>query len=89
MQLLIHACRLSFGDCSAKDIWGNCRKHIPCAAYTRLDSRIAWRPAERLELSMIGQNLLQPSHLEFTSVNQGILASQVKRGFYGKATWRF
>jgi iron complex outermembrane receptor protein len=26
-------------------------------AYTRLDSRIAWRPAERLELSVIGQNL--------------------------------
>ena len=58
-------------------------------AYTRLDSRIAWRPAERLELSVIGQNLLQPSHLEFTSANQGILATQVKRSFYGKVTWRF
>jgi iron complex outermembrane receptor protein len=58
-------------------------------AYTRLDSRIAWRPAERLELSVIGQNLSQPRHLEFTSANQGILATQVKRSFYGKATWRF
>jgi iron complex outermembrane receptor protein len=58
-------------------------------AYTRLDSRIAWRPAERLELSVIAQNLLQPRHMEFTFANQGILATQVKRSFYGKVTWGF
>jgi len=58
-------------------------------AYTRLDSRIAWRPAERLEISVIGQNLSQSRHLEFTSANQGILATQVKRSFYGKVTWRY
>jgi iron complex outermembrane receptor protein len=58
-------------------------------AYTRLDSRIAWRPAERLELSVVGQNLSQSYHLEFTSANQGILATQVKRSFYAKVTWRF
>lgn len=58
-------------------------------AYMRLDSRIAWRFAERLELSVVGQNLLQPHHLEFTSANQGILATQVKRSFYAKVTWRF
>jgi len=58
-------------------------------AYTRLDSRIAWRATEHLEFSVTGQNLLQPRHLEFTSANQGILATQVKRSFYGKVTWRF
>jgi len=58
-------------------------------AYTRLDSRIAWRPVEDMELSVTGQNLSQPRHLEFTSTNQGILATQVKRSFYGKVTWRF
>jgi len=58
-------------------------------AYTRLDSRIAWRPMESMELSVTGQNLSQPRHLEFTSANQGILATQVKRSFYGKLTWRY
>jgi len=58
-------------------------------AYTRLDSRIAWRPVEGMELSVTGQNLSQPRHLEFTSANQGILATQVKRSFYGKMTWRY
>jgi iron complex outermembrane receptor protein len=58
-------------------------------AYARLDSRIAWRPMEGMELSVTGQNLSQPRHLEFTSANQGILATQVKRSFYGKMTWRY
>jgi iron complex outermembrane receptor protein len=58
-------------------------------AYARLDSRIAWRPMEGMELSVTGQNLSQPRHLEFTSTNQGILATQVKRSFYGKVTWRY
>ena len=58
-------------------------------AYPRLDSRIAWRPMEGMELSVTGQNLSQPRHLEFTSANQGILATHVKRSFYGKMTWRY
>jgi iron complex outermembrane recepter protein len=56
-------------------------------AYTRFDSRIAWHSVERLELSVIGQNLSQPRHLELTPVNRGIFMAQVKRRFYCKLTW--
>lgn len=57
--------------------------------YTRLDARLGWHPAERLELSLGLQNLLDARHPEFPST-LGIQASaQVKRSFYGKVTWRF
>jgi iron complex outermembrane receptor protein len=36
--------------------------------YTAVDVRLAWRPQPGWELSMTGQNLLDPGHGEFTSV---------------------
>lgn len=34
-------------------------------AYLRLDARLGWHIAERLEVSLVGQNLLDPRHPEF------------------------
>lgn len=42
----------------AYDITG----HIP--AYTRVDARLAWRPVDHLEISLVGQNLFDPRHQE-------------------------
>jgi len=57
--------------------------------YTRLDTRLAWHPKEKLELSCGLQNLLNAQHPEFSST-LGIQGSaQVKRSYYGKITWRF
>jgi iron complex outermembrane recepter protein len=55
-------------------------------AYEELDVRLAWRPTPKLELSIVGQNLLHDHHPEF-----GALASrqEIQRGVYGKVTWRF
>jgi iron complex outermembrane recepter protein len=54
-------------------------------AYTEFDLRLGWRATDRLELSLVGQNLLDDQHAEFwTSV-----LKEVERSFYGKATWRF
>jgi iron complex outermembrane recepter protein len=57
-------------------------------AYTRLDAKVAYKASDRLEVSLVGQNLLQGKHKEA----RGVLfetASFIPRGFYGMATWRY
>ena len=53
------------------------------AAYASLDVRLAWRPTPRLELAVVGQNLLDPHHPEFGG---GV---EIERGVYGMASLRF
>ncbi|MGH9863065.1 MAG: TonB-dependent receptor plug domain-containing protein [Candidatus Acidiferrales bacterium] len=53
------------------------------ASYPSADLRLGWRPTEYLEFSLVGQNLLQPHHPEFGG------GTQVRRGAYGKMTWRW
>ncbi|NJD06726.1 MAG: TonB-dependent receptor [Methylococcaceae bacterium] len=58
-------------------------------AYLSLDARLGWRPVPSLELSVIGQNLLDAVHPEFYQESfQGAL-SEVPRGYYLKAKWQF
>jgi len=55
-------------------------------SYTRLDANLTWRGFEKLELSLIGQNLLG-SHMEFGQNPSP--ANLVHRSAYGKIAWRF
>jgi len=55
-------------------------------AYSTADVRLGWHVGESLDLSVIGQNLLQPSHAEFGG-DPGPLVG-IKRSIYGKITWR-
>lgn len=55
--------------------------------YTRLDLHLTWRPRKNLDLSLVGQNLLDDRHFEF--IGQESLASDVPRSFYAQARWRF
>lgn len=57
--------------------------------YTRVDTRLGWRPSERLEFSLGLQNLLQPRHIEFLSPSEWGQHAQVGRSVYGNVTWRF
>ena len=57
--------------------------------YTRIDFRLGWRFAERMELSVSAQNLLDPRHPEFSSIVQSYASSQPTRRVYGSFTWRF
>jgi iron complex outermembrane receptor protein len=50
--------------------------------YNTLDARLAWSPWPELELSAVGQNLLQPNHREFSSI-------EIERAFYLKVDWVF
>jgi len=59
-------------------------------AYTSLDMRLAWKPKPDLEISLLGQNLLDAAHPEIVMSN--IIFStpvQIERGVYLKADWKF
>jgi iron complex outermembrane receptor protein len=58
-------------------------------SYTRLDTQLGWRPGERLEVNLVGQNLLEDHHLESNDIFTVVNPSLVKRGIYAKITWRF
>jgi iron complex outermembrane receptor protein len=58
-------------------------------SYTRVDTQLRWRLGERLELALVGQNLLTDQHLEFGDFVQLVNSSQVKRSAYTKVTWSF
>jgi iron complex outermembrane receptor protein len=55
-------------------------------SYVELDVRLSWMPAKNLELSVVGQNLLDRQHPEF-----GFPGSrhEIQRGVFGKVTWRY
>jgi iron complex outermembrane receptor protein len=55
--------------------------------YIEMDARLAWHPNENLEISLIGQNLLNPHHLEYTDFELGLYDTEVRRGVYGMITW--
>jgi len=58
-------------------------------SYTRLDTQFTWRLAERMELHLVGQNLLRDHHVEFNDQFQSVNSSQIKRSAYAKITWQF
>jgi iron complex outermembrane recepter protein len=51
-----------------------------------LDVRLAWRAAHNLELSIVGQNLLNASHQEFIPTSPA--PREIERSLYGKITWQ-
>jgi iron complex outermembrane receptor protein len=55
-------------------------------AYGELDIRLGWQPVARLELSVVGQNLLHDHHAEFGTPTQ---RREIRRGAYGSVAWRF
>lgn len=57
-------------------------------SYFELDVRLAWRPNENWEFSIVGQNLLSPHHLEYVIASPNPRA-EIERGVYGKLTWRY
>jgi iron complex outermembrane receptor protein len=55
--------------------------------YSELNARIAWQATRRLELSVVGQNLLHRLHIEYGV--PGPTNPEIERGVYGKAALRF
>jgi iron complex outermembrane receptor protein len=55
-------------------------------AYTTADVRFSWNATRSLELSVVGQNLLQPQHAEFGGDPGGLVG--IERTVYAKITWQ-
>ncbi|WP_456406904.1 TonB-dependent receptor plug domain-containing protein [Thiolapillus sp.] len=61
---------------------------IPTPAYTSLNARLAWYPLRGLELSVVGQNLLDDHHLEF--MGESLLSpTEVERSAYAQIRLEF
>jgi iron complex outermembrane receptor protein len=56
-------------------------------SYATMDARLGWRPNDHWECSIVGQNLLQPHHLEFTGLFT--ILSEVNRGVYAQVIYRY
>jgi len=56
-------------------------------SYGELSVRLGWRPTDRLEFSLTGQNLLHDQHPEFGFPTSGRV--EIERSIYGKVQWRF
>ncbi|HSZ07206.1 MAG TPA: TonB-dependent receptor plug domain-containing protein [Steroidobacteraceae bacterium] len=56
-------------------------------SYFELDTHLAWHASDRLELSLVGQNLLHNRHVEYGF--PGPTRPEIERTAYGKLTWRF
>jgi iron complex outermembrane recepter protein len=57
--------------------------------YVTLDARLAWKPLDNLELSLVGQNLLKDRHMEFVPQFISTQPAAVGPSVYGKASWKF
>jgi iron complex outermembrane receptor protein len=74
----------------ALDAWVRYVDALPSlqvSSYVTLDARLAWKPWPNLELSLVGQNLVDSDHREFISVDG--VSAKIQRGVYGKLTWSF
>jgi len=58
-------------------------------SYTRIDTQLKWKFAERGELSVVAQNLLRNDHLESMDELTVVNSSLIKRSAYAKFLWRF
>jgi iron complex outermembrane recepter protein len=56
-------------------------------SYFEFDTRFAWHPGDRLEVSLVGQNLLHNRHPEYGFPDPA--RPEIERSAYGKLTWRY
>jgi iron complex outermembrane receptor protein len=54
--------------------------------YAELDVRLAWDGWRRMEISLVGQNLLHDQHAEF---GNPAARGEIERGVYAKVAWGF
>jgi iron complex outermembrane receptor protein len=56
-------------------------------SYFELDTRLAWHATKRLELSLVGQNLLHEYHSEYGFPSP--TREEIERSVFGKIAWGF
>ncbi len=88
-QLFLHSsidlpAHLGF-DAGLRVIGEIARPGVP--AYAELNARLTWQPTAKVDLSIVGQNLLNPRHIEFGA--PGATRREIERGVYGLVEWHF
>src|SRR5262245_60826229 len=74
------------------DLWGRYVSDLPergVENYFTFDARIGYRPFDGLEFSIVGQNLYDGHHLEFTPELINTTPTEVERSVYGMITVTF
>ena len=58
--------------------------------YFSLDVRVGWQVSDTIEISLVGQNILDNQHPEYgPSTLLNTETTEVERSFYAKLTWEF
>jgi len=57
-------------------------------AYAELNVTLTWQPTSKLDLSVVGQNLLHDQHREFGAATSPT-RRDIQRGVYGAVAWHF
>jgi iron complex outermembrane receptor protein len=55
-------------------------------SYSTADARLGWLFVRQMELSVVGENLMQPHHAEFGGDRGGLVG--IKRSVYAQITWK-
>ena len=74
------------------DVWVRFVDDLPnlnIDGYIGLDIRLAWKPVPNLEFSLVGANLLDPHHPEFTPRFFNIQSTELQKSVYGKMVLNF
>jgi iron complex outermembrane receptor protein len=73
------------------DSWIRVADDLPASnipSYVELDLRLGWKPLPNLDLSLVGQNILDNHHPEAApSLFLATQPTEVQRSIYGKITW--
>ncbi len=56
-------------------------------AYAEMDARLGWQALKNIEISLVGQNLLHPYHVEYGY--PGSMQEEIPRSVYGKISCQF
>jgi len=67
----------------ARTRWVDGLDDVGVKAYSAFDMTAIWRVSERVELSLLGANLLDPQHAEFSG------GKEISRSLTGQFTWHF
>lgn len=74
------------------DAWFRYVDQLPALeidSYVTLDIRVGWNPTANLELEIVGQNLLDTEHQEFSSIFFDSPSIEIERGIYGSVKLKF
>jgi iron complex outermembrane receptor protein len=62
---------------------------ISISSHTRIDTQLSWRSGDKLQFSLVGQNLAMDHYVEFVDPTGYAAPTMVKRSAYAKVTLRF